>query len=89
MGEGVGCADVLVGDAEHLDLHVAGTSKLAADNATHAVDVKQDPRFAEISKADKDSWEFKPRPVRDIKYMRMTRPRTLRRKKPPAAEGRI
>jgi predicted membrane chloride channel (bestrophin family) len=73
----------------YLDLCVAGTSALVADNVTHAVDPKQDPRFAAMAKADKDSWEFKPRPARDIKYMRMTRPRTLRRKKPPAAEGRI
>ena len=70
----------------YLDLLVAGTSKLVADNATHAVDAKQDPGFVAMATADKECWEFKPRLVRDLKYLRTTRARALRLKKPPTAE---
>jgi hypothetical protein len=70
----------------YLDLLVAGTSKLVADNATHAVDAKQDPGFVAMATADKECWEFKPRPTRDLEYLRTTRARALRLKKPPTAE---
>ena len=67
----------------YLDLLVAGTSKPVADNATHAVDAKQDPGFVAMATADKECWEFKPRPTRDLEYLRTTRARALRLKKPP------
>ena len=56
-----------------------------ADSATHAVDGAQDPGFASMAKADKDSWQFEPRPVRDVSYLRTTRPLTLRLKTTPTA----
>ena len=74
-----------INSERYLDLHVAGTSKLVADNATHPVDAKQDPGFASMATADAETWQFKPRPLRDLKYLRVTRPRSLRLKSTAAA----
>ena len=65
----------------YLDLLVTGTSKLIRGNETHPVDSNQDPGFVQMATADKETWEFQPRPVRDVTYLRTSRDQALRLKR--------
>ena len=65
----------------YLDLLVTGTSKLIRGNEAHPVDSNQDPGFVQMATADKETWEFQPRPVRDVTYLRTSRDQALRLKR--------
>ena len=74
-----------INSERYLDLHVAGTSKLVANNLGHPVDPSQDPGFASMATKAPDLWTFKERPLRDTKYLYSSRSVALRLKNPALA----